>query len=97
MASSPGSNISSDAEPRLRQQAISSLGKKRDFRVHLAAYLAVNTMLIVIWAFSGGFFWPLFPILGWGIGLAVHAWDTHARRPLSEDAIHREIERLRHP
>lgn len=89
--------MDSGAEPRLREQAISRLGKKREFRVHLAVYIAVNTMLIAIWAFAGGFFWPIFPILGWGIGLAAHGWDTHGRRPPSEDEIHREIDRLRHP
>jgi uncharacterized protein DUF1707/2TM domain-containing protein len=36
----------------------------------LAAYVAVNLMLIVIWAVTGaGYFWPIWPLLGWGIGL----------------------------
>ena len=27
-------------------------------------------MLIVIWATTGaGYFWPIWPILGWGVGL----------------------------
>ena len=27
-------------------------------------------MLIVIWAATGaGYFWPIWPILGWGLGL----------------------------
>jgi hypothetical protein len=36
----------------------------------LAAFLAVNLMLIVIWAATGaGYFWPIWPLLGWGLGL----------------------------
>jgi len=83
-------------EEELREQAISRLKKKRDFRSHVFIYVAVNAMLIVIWAIaSGGFFWPIFPMLGWGIGVAANAWDVYGRRPLSEDAIQREAERLR--
>ncbi|CAA9496734.1 MAG: hypothetical protein AVDCRST_MAG17-1033 [uncultured Solirubrobacterales bacterium] len=36
----------------------------------LAAYLAVNLILIAIWALTGAdYFWPIWPLLGWGIGL----------------------------
>ena len=37
----------------------------------LAPFVLVNLMLIVIWAATGaGYFWPMWPLLGWGIGLA---------------------------
>ena len=53
-------------------------------------------LLIAIWAVTGaGFFWPVFPLLGWGIGLGFNAWDTYGRRPISEEQIRREAERLR--
>jgi hypothetical protein len=89
-----------EAAPRtdeeLREQAISQLKKKRDFRSHVFIYLLVNTMLVVIWAVTGAdFFWPIFPILGWGIGVAANAWDVYARKPLSEDEIQHEAQRLR--
>ena len=36
-----------------------------------ATYLAVSALLIVIWALSGaGYFWPMWPILGWGLCVA---------------------------
>jgi hypothetical protein len=36
----------------------------------LHAYLAVMTLLVAIWALTGaGYFWPVWPALGWGIGL----------------------------
>src|SRR5262249_35842375 len=71
-----------EAAPRsdeeLREQAIHQLKKKRDFRTHLFIYFLVNAMLIVIWAATGaGFFWPVFVILGWGIGIAANAWDVY--------------------
>ncbi len=83
------------AELKLREQAISQLRRKRDFRVHACFYVAVNTMLVAIWAFTGGLFWPIFPILGWGIGLAANAWHAYWQKPIDEDAIRRETERLR--
>ena len=54
-------------------------------RPELAAFLAVNLMLIVIWAATGaGYFWPIWPILGWGLGL-IGPWScsplAHRHRP----------------
>jgi hypothetical protein len=61
------------SETELREQAVTSLKKKRDFKSHLFIYIAVNVLLVVIWAVtSDGFFWPIFVIGGWGIGLADH-------------------------
>ena len=82
-------------EPGLREQATIRLRKKRDFRAHLLAYVLINGSLLIIWALTGsGFFWPVFPMLGWGVGLVFHAWDIY-RSPLSEQQIQREIERIR--
>ena len=78
----------------LRARAIERLEHKREFWTHLAAYVLVNGGLIVIWAMTdAGFFWPVFPILGWGIGLFFHGWDTFAGGP-KEARIRREMERL---
>jgi hypothetical protein len=47
---------------------------ERSVRVHATVYLVVNVMLIAIWAAAGGgYFWPIWSILGWGIGLGCHA------------------------
>jgi class 3 adenylate cyclase len=43
-------------------------------RIHLTTYILVNLLLIGIWAASGGgYFWPIWPILGWGVGVGCHA------------------------
>ena len=85
------------SEAELREQAVARLKKKRDFRSHIFIYVAVNAVLVVIWAVTshGGFFWPIFPILGWGIGVAANAWDVYGRKPITEDEIRREADRLR--
>ena len=53
-------------------------------------------MIVVIWTVtSGGFFWPVFPIVLWGIGGLGNAWDVFGPDPVTEDPIRREIERMR--
>lgn len=77
-----------------RRQALRRLEKRGEFRNHLAAYVLVNALLIVVWAMvGGGFFWPIFPLFGWGIGLFFHGLDTYGRPP-SEERIRREMDRL---
>ncbi|HEX9716312.1 MAG TPA: 2TM domain-containing protein, partial [Actinomycetota bacterium] len=72
------------------------LKKKRDFRGHVLVYVLVNTFLVVIWWLTGAhFFWPIFPILGWGIGVVMNAWDVYRSEELGEEQIRREMERLR--
>jgi class 3 adenylate cyclase len=59
---------------------MSEAGNSRDshvlsqsFKAHLTVYALVNVLLIGIWAASGGgYFWPIWPILGWGIGVVAH-------------------------
>jgi 2TM domain len=82
------------SEPGRREQATIHLQKKRDFRAHLLAYVLFNGSLMLIWALTGsGFFWPVFPLLAWGIGLVFHAWDIY-RPPFTEQQIQREMKRI---
>jgi hypothetical protein len=85
----------------LREQALRSLEKRRDFHTHLFVYFTINALLWAIWAItgthSGGPFpWPVWPMLGWGVGVVFNAWDVYVRRPLSEDEVQHEVERLAH-
>jgi hypothetical protein len=49
------------------------LAKKRaGFKWSLMAYIFMNTFFIAVWFFTSGidsYFWPLWSMLGWGIGL----------------------------
>lgn len=50
------------------------IARQRIFQVHASGWFAVNTMLFVIWLLAGGGHpWFLYPLIGWGAGLAVHA------------------------
>lgn len=80
----------------LRQRAIKRLKKRRDFGAHLLVYFLVNTFIVLIWFMTGanGFFWPVFPIVGWGIGVVMNAWDVYRNDEFDETQIRREMDRL---
>jgi hypothetical protein len=83
-------------EADLRGRALGRLRKKTDFRMHVMIYLLVNGMLVVIWAMTGAaFFWPIFPIAGWGIGVVANAVDVYVLHDPTEQQIVDEMERLR--
>ncbi|HEV7847501.1 MAG TPA: DUF1707 domain-containing protein [Thermoleophilaceae bacterium] len=43
-------------------------GQGRGRRPDLAPYVFVSLLLVAIWALTGmGYFWPVWPIMGWGI------------------------------
>ena len=56
---------------------------RRELRRHVVAYALVNLLLVGIWLAAGaGYFWPIWPILGWGLGIASHASETFTGRAL---------------
>ena len=70
----------------VRALALRRLKTKSEFRSHLVSYLIVNGAITAIWLViaitSGAWFpWFVFPILGWGIGLAFHAWAAYGPPP----------------
>jgi len=62
-----------EAETRRRRQERAARGNRASFRIHATVFVAVQLMLVVVWALTGaGYPWFLFPLFGWGIGLAAH-------------------------
>lgn len=56
------------------EQAKKRVRELKGFYGHLAAYLAVNLFLITInLVTSSGVLWFIYPLMGWGIGLMIHA------------------------
>ena len=84
-----------DQSDDLRRLAIEQLRKKRGLQAHIVAYVSVNVLLVAIWSVTGGhFFWPVFPIFGWGIGVAFNIWDVYLPERMSEERVQREMRRL---
>jgi hypothetical protein len=56
------------------QERTPGAARQTFYRV-LFAYVVINLFLIGIWAFSGrGAFWPIWVMLGWGLGMAFYAF-----------------------
>lgn len=82
-----------DADPQ-RAAAIERLKAKRDFRANVFSYLVINAILVGIWAATGaGYFWPIWVMLGWGVGLVFHAWTVFGQKPITEADVQREMQR----
>jgi hypothetical protein len=83
----PHVRVTEPRTPEQREKATRrQLKKQRQLRSQLVTFVLVNTFLVAIWlvtSIAAGepiFFWPIFPILGWGLGLAVQAWQVFGER-----------------
>lgn len=79
--------------PDLRRRAIARINARRDLAISAVWFVVVNATLVLIWSHDGGFFWPVFSIVFWGMGLAGQAVHL-TRAGLSEDRIQAEMRRL---
>jgi hypothetical protein len=56
------------------EDAKKRVGEIKDFYQHLVTYVVINAFLFVINRLtSPGYNWFVWPLLGWGIGLVLHA------------------------
>lgn len=60
-----------------RRKERSTRMQRKGFRIHATVFVAVQVLLVVVWALQwqlGGTDhpWFVYPLLGWGVGLAAH-------------------------
>ena len=58
-------------DKQLERQARKRAAAKLGWYIHASVYLLVNLLLLSL-SLASGRHWAVFPLLGWGIGLAVH-------------------------
>jgi len=80
---------------------LSQVRKRRDFRAQVFAFFVVNIVVWVAWSINGITShswdpWPLWVTLLWGLGLTFNAWGVYFRRPITEQDVSREMDRLAH-
>ncbi len=67
-----------EAEHRRRRRERRARGARAGFRIHLTVYIAVQVLLLAIWALESALAgeihhpWFLYALFGWGIGVAAH-------------------------
>lgn len=81
-----------DLQRRARRRASARLG----VYVHAIVYVCVvGAALIAQQLVAPGFRWGVLPMLGWGLGLAIHAGVVLLSGPLREKLEAEELARLR--
>jgi 2TM domain len=84
------------SEDTARDRTRKRLEARRDFGSHAVAFVVVNACVMTIWALTGaGYFWPVWVMAIWGVGLVLHAWEVFGRRPVTEADVDAEIRRQR--
>jgi class 3 adenylate cyclase len=85
-------------EPARREGRMRGALRNAGFRAHATAYGLTNGLLVGTWALTGhGFFWPFFPIAGWGIGLGMHAVGVETAQRHKEASAARRLARAPQP
>ncbi|MBS1563579.1 MAG: 2TM domain-containing protein [Bacteroidetes bacterium] len=69
--------------------------KRTAFKMLLLRYVVINIMLVAIWFFTNrsGYFWPVWCMLGWGLGLCFQYLDAYKGESLFSP--HEEFRKLR--
>ena len=77
-----------------RQAARKRIEKRRNLQGGLVAYVVINAAFVAIWAITGGgYFWPAWIIVLWGVGMLLAIWD-YFRGPVTEAAVDDELRRM---
>ncbi len=84
-----------------RDEFLWKLAAKRvKFKNHFIKYISVNLLFWIVWYFIDaqnerhGLPWPIFPTIGWGIGIVVHYVSVYHKTDNS-GRIEREYQRLK--
>ena len=73
---SSGEESVKDLERQRYEQARKHVEALKSFYVHAIAFVVVNVALIALNALVGGVWWFYWPLIGWGIGLGLHAFGV---------------------
>ena len=68
-------NKTKETNDKLLKLAKRRVFLKKMIKWHLIIYLTINAFLSIVYYFTtpNGYFWPLWSIIGWGLGLIIHA------------------------
>lgn len=57
----------------VKKEKMSHTQQRKEFKSHLFAFMAINGFLVLLnLVVSPGYFWAIYPILGWSLGLLLH-------------------------
>lgn len=80
-------------QSRKYERAQERVEELKAFYNHLGIYTIFVVLFLFINFYTGGFFWAIFPIAGWGLGILGHAANTFRWNPFfSKDWEQRKME-----
>jgi hypothetical protein len=84
-----------DSPEQARELAIQRLKMKQDFKGVLGGGLLAVVVTVVIWALGeGGYFWPMWVMLGVAIAIVTQGWKAYGpSNRITEDDVQREMGR----
>lgn len=85
-------------DEELMKRARKRVDMKMGFYMHLLVFVCVNLGLYALNLYRGGHTWHVFPLFGWGIGLAIHGIVTFLSlngEGLRERMLDAEVEKLK--
>ena len=84
-----------DQPDEARERAIQRLKLKQDFKGIVAGGLFAVVVCVVIWALGdGGYFWPVWVMLGVAIAIVTQGWKAYGpSNRITEDDVQREMSR----
>lgn len=75
------------------KRARNQVRREKEFYRHLGTYTIVNSLLISLNLFtSPGYLWFVFPLAGWGTGLAIHGLSVFIKSRKVSDWEQRKTE-----
>jgi hypothetical protein len=82
-------------EENARELAIQRLKVKQDFKGLAGGGALAIIVSVVIWALGeGGYFWPMWVMLGVAIGVVAQGWKAYGpSNQITEDDVKREMQR----
>jgi hypothetical protein len=84
-----------DGQENARELAIQRLKMKQDFKGLLGGGLFAVIVAVVIWALGeGGYFWPMWVMLGVAIAIVTQGWKAYGpSNRITEEDVQREMGR----
>jgi hypothetical protein len=78
-----------------RELAVQRLKMKQDFKGVFAGGLLAIVVVIIIWALGeGGYFWPMWVMLGVAIAVVTQGWKAYGpSNQITEADVQRELQR----
>jgi hypothetical protein len=79
---------------KLYEEAKIRVKSRKKFYSHIVTWVIMSVFFILINLFTTDYFWAIFPILAWGIGVAFHGIQVFSDE-WEDQQIEREYDRLK--